>query len=105
MTSGLLPVDFALHYPEAASVLALLAEHGAADVECLLRWVLVPPRRLAALRALGHPSCHVRFVANVLIHQRLEITKVVWFPRSRRFAYLCDLLYAFGDGRIPPPKS
>jgi len=105
MTPGPLPVDLALRHPEAASALALLADHGPADAERLLRWVLAPPRRLAALRAAGHPSRRVRLAADALIHQRLEIAEVAWTPRSRRPAYLCDLLHALGDGRVPPAAA
>jgi hypothetical protein len=105
MTPRLLPVDLALRHPESAQALALLADHGPADAERLLRWTLAPPRRLAQMRAQGLPARLVRLAADALVHQRLEIADVAWSPRTRRPAYLCDLLHGLGDGRVPPEQA
>jgi len=100
-----LPIHLALRYPETAHALALLAEHGPADAERLLRWTLAPPSRLAQLQAQGFPARLVHLAADALIHQRLETAGVPWTPRTRRPAYLCDLLYGLGDGRTPPQQA
>lgn len=105
MSPGLLPVDLALRHPESAPALARLADTGPTDAERLLRWTLAPPRRLAALRAQGLPSRLVRLAADALIHQRLEVADISWSPRSRRPAFLCDLLHGLGDGRVPPAQA
>jgi hypothetical protein len=105
MTPRLLPVDLALRHPESAQAFALLADHGPVDAERLLRWTLVPPQRLAQMRDQGFPTRLVRLAADALVHQRLEIVDVAWNPRTRRPAYLCDLLYGIGDGRVQPEQA